>query len=107
MLDKEVFTSSKLRILISVIDDDVGETLSLFKSEEFKGLDAFELKRLLENICNSIISKYKRDLERAEKDVRVSLQRIMRAFPLLMKNAQISTVTNEPKKIPDNQPPIS
>jgi hypothetical protein len=61
------------RILISVLDNDLGVILSFYKSENFKCLDAFELKKLLENICENIISQYKEDLKSAEVDVLGSL----------------------------------
>lgn len=66
---------SKYRILISVEEGNTKEILSRYESEEFKHLDAFELKKLLENTCNRIILNYKRDL-RAREAVRESFQRI-------------------------------
>lgn len=47
----------------------MGEILDHYKSEDFKYLDAFELKELLKNICESIILEYNRDLQHAETDV--------------------------------------
>lgn len=69
-----MFSSIKHKILISVIDDDIGEILSQYESEGFEGLDAFDLKKLLENVCKGIILEYKRDLQRAEDEARGPLQ---------------------------------
>lgn len=66
--------TDRYRILISVFDDNLGEILDHYKSEDFKYLDAFELKELLKNICESIILEYKRDLQLAETDIMNSHQ---------------------------------
>ena len=69
-----MYSSIKHKILISVIDDDIGEILSQYESEDFEGLDAFDLKKLLENVCESIILEYKRDLQRAKEEAGGPLQ---------------------------------
>jgi hypothetical protein len=69
-----MYSSIKHKILISVIDDDIGEILSQYESEDFEGLDAFDLKKLLENVCEGIILEYKRDIQRAEEEARGPLQ---------------------------------
>ena len=74
-----MYSSIKHKILISVIDDDIGEILSQYESEDFEGLDAFDLKKLLENVCEGIILEYKRDLQLAEEEARGPLQIIKMA----------------------------
>jgi len=66
--------TGRYRILISVFDDNLGEILDHYNSENFKYLDVFELKKLLENICESILLEYKRDLQHAETDIMNSHQ---------------------------------
>lgn len=48
-------------ILISIINGENGEVVEEYK-RDIGDLDPFELKRLLQNVCNRILSQYRREL---------------------------------------------
>ena len=48
-------------ILISIIDGENGKVVEEYK-KDIGDLDPFSLKRLLQNVCNSILMEYRRDL---------------------------------------------
>jgi len=48
-------------ILISIINGENGEVVEEYK-RDIGDLDPFELKKLLQNVCNRILSQYRREL---------------------------------------------
>lgn len=50
-------------ILVSIIDGENGDIVEDYK-KDIGDLDPFAIKRLLQNVCNSIVSEYRRDLLR-------------------------------------------
>jgi len=50
------------KILIAIIDGDRGNVVDRYL-EDIGDLDAFELKRLLQNVCDGILSEYRRGLK--------------------------------------------
>jgi len=49
------------KILIAIIDGDHGKVVEQYQ-KDIEDLDPFELKKLLQNVCDSILSEYRRDL---------------------------------------------
>lgn len=66
------FHSMQPLILISIINGENGEVVEEYK-RDIGDLDPFELKRLLQNVCNRILSQYRRELllEYAQASTRV------------------------------------
>ena len=48
-------------ILITIIDGENGKVVEEYK-KDIGDLDPFSLKRLLQNVCDSILMEYQRDL---------------------------------------------
>ena len=65
------------KILIAVVNGDHGKVVEQYQ-KDVGDLDPFELKMLLQNVCNHILSEYRRDLQleytRAHMSKRVVLK---------------------------------
>ncbi len=60
-VDRNSIRASKPLILISIVDGENGEVVEEYR-EDIGDLDPFALKRLLQNVCSDILSRYRRDL---------------------------------------------
>ena len=48
-------------ILISIIDGESGKIMEEYR-KDIGDIDPFSLKRLLQNVCNGILKRYRRDM---------------------------------------------
>ena len=51
----------QFKILVSIVDSNLEKVVEQYEPD-IGDLDPFELKRLLQNICERILSNYRRDL---------------------------------------------
>ena len=58
--DRNATFEKKIKILVAIVDSE-HEVLDRYE-EDIGYLDPFELKNLLQNICEGILTEYRRDL---------------------------------------------
>ena len=58
--DRNSTFEKKIKILVAIVDSE-HEVLDRYE-EDIGYLDPFELKKLLQNICEGILTEYRRDL---------------------------------------------
>jgi hypothetical protein len=51
----------KFKILVAIVDSDLEKLVEQYEAD-VEDLDPYELKRLLQNVCERILSNYRRDL---------------------------------------------
>jgi hypothetical protein len=51
----------KFKILVAIVDSDLEKLVEQYETD-VEDLDPYELKRLLQNVCERILSNYRRDL---------------------------------------------
>jgi hypothetical protein len=51
----------QFKILVAIVDSDLEKLVEQYETD-IEDLDPYELKRLLQNICERILSNYRRDL---------------------------------------------
>ena len=51
----------KFKILVAIVDSDLEKLVEQYETD-IEDLDPYELKRLLQNVCERILSNYRRDL---------------------------------------------
>jgi len=59
--DRSVPRPGHPRILIAIVDGERGRVVEQYQ-KDVEDLDPFELKKLLQNVCDRIMSEYRRDM---------------------------------------------
>lgn len=59
--NRSVSKPDQPKILIAIIDGDQGKMVERYLKDT-EDLDPYELKKLLQNVCDRILSEYRRDM---------------------------------------------